>query len=44
MGSKAGLPPGVLNFVAVDPKESPKAVADIIAHPFVRAIDVSKRL
>ncbi|CAE6506526.1 unnamed protein product [Rhizoctonia solani] len=35
----AGLPAGVLNVVHVDPKDAPKVVESLIAHPAVRKIN-----
>ena len=38
---QAGLPKGVLNFVTISKEDSPARVADIIAHPEVRKVNVS---
>ncbi|KAH9944794.1 Aldehyde/histidinol dehydrogenase [Amylocystis lapponica] len=38
---EAGLPNGVLNFVAMPREDAPLRVAEIIAHPAVRRINVS---
>lgn len=39
---EAGLPPGVLNFINVSRENAPSLTAEIIAHPAVRTISVSK--
>ncbi len=40
---EAGLPAGVFNLVSVSREDSPALTAEIIAHPFVRKINVSRR-
>lgn len=36
---EAGLPPGVLNVIHVDPKDAPEVVDAVIAHPAVRKVN-----
>jgi acyl-CoA reductase-like NAD-dependent aldehyde dehydrogenase len=36
---EAGLPPGVLNFIATAPEDSPSVIEAIIAHPAVRRVN-----
>lgn len=38
--AQAGLPKGVLNFVSTSKEDSPSRIAEIIAHPLVRKINV----
>ena len=38
---QAGLPKGVLNFVSTSKDDAPARVAQIIAHPAVRKVNVS---
>ncbi|KAI0026983.1 aldehyde dehydrogenase [Vararia minispora EC-137] len=35
---KAGIPPGVINFIPMSQQDTPKLTTDIIAHPLVRTI------
>ncbi|KAJ1301840.1 hypothetical protein OPQ81_009067 [Rhizoctonia solani] len=37
--AEAGLPAGVLNIVHVDPKDAPKVVESMVAHPAVRKVN-----
>jgi acyl-CoA reductase-like NAD-dependent aldehyde dehydrogenase len=38
---EAGLPNGVLNYVATSPGTTPALVREIIAHPKIRGVNVS---
>lgn len=37
---QAGLPPGVLNFLSISRENSPKLVAELIGHPYIRHLNV----
>ena len=41
---KAGLPPGVLNYVPMSRENAPKLVTELIANPLIRHINVSKHV